>query len=153
MSSLRDAYRGLLSDGNQSEPPNVVRIDDKHRYLMEIAKTTASLSHCVRRQVGCVLSDLSMEVFVVGFNGGPKGGLNHCRRPKPKRCGCVHAEMNAIAKAPRGPKLAFITTSPCEMCATLMINAGVKKVYYHEEYLDKLGQKVLDEIGIPYYQI
>lgn len=150
MEALQGVFATLTGKSPEKE---YVRIDAKHLYLMEIAKITASLSHCTRRQVGCVLSDLSNEVFVVGFNGGAKGGLNHCRRSKPKRCGCVHAEMNAVAKAPRGAKIAFVTCFPCEMCATLLVNAGVRKVYYHEEYIEHLGEKVLDEVGIPYYQI
>lgn len=163
MESLQRAYEAItgkteavriVGSPTSGDPiKEYVRIDDKHRYLMEVAKVTAALSKCSRRQVGCVLSDLSGQMFVVGYNGGPQGGLNHCRRNKPKRCGCVHAEMNAVAKAPRGPKIAYVTCSPCEMCSTLLINAGVRKVYYHEEYLDSLGQKVFDEVGIPYYQI
>lgn len=125
----------------------------KQQYLMGIAQLTSLRSKCMRRKVGCVMADPSLEVFVVGYNGGPKKGINHCRRNKPRRCGCIHAEMNALVKAPRGPKIAFVTCSPCEMCATLMVNAGVLKVYYADEYIDKLGLQVLDEVGIPYYKM
>lgn len=131
----------------------LVEKNTKYDYLMQVAHLTAKRSKCMRRKVGCVIADPSLEVFVVGYNGGPRKGINHCRRNKPKRCGCIHAEMNALVKAPRGDKIAFVTCQPCEMCATLMVNASVTRVYYGEEYIDDLGLQVLDEVGIPYQKL
>lgn len=123
----------------------------KYETMLRIAALMAERSTCERKQVGCVLTDLSMEEIYVGYNGGPKGGINGCRRSTPGNCGCLHAEVNAVAKAPRGEKLAFLTMSPCEACATLLVNAGVREVYFREAYRDPYpGFAVLHESQVPY---
>lgn len=141
MSSLDDAMRHVRRPGSVE-------------HLMAVARLTAMRSTCLRAQVGCVIADESLERYVVGYNGGPRGGVNTCRRPDAGNCGCLHAEMNAVAKAGRGNKVAFITPfSPCEMCATLLVNSGVIRVYFDEEYRLPGGLDVLDEVGIPYQQL
>lgn len=117
---------------------------------MGLAFLTARRSTCNRLQVGCVLLDANYEQIAVGFNGGPKGGHNKCRREDPGNCGHVHAEPNAIAKAWRGPKIAFLTDSPCEQCAILLVNADVKEVFYSRPYRLTLGLDIFSECGVSY---
>lgn len=123
----------------------------KHQYLMRVAFLTAERSTCERLQVGAVFADPSLETFVVGYNGSYKGGPNQCRgkRDVPGGCGCIHAEVNAIAKANRGPKVSFITHNPCVVCAALLVNADVVHVYYGERYRDDSGLELLFDAGIP----
>ena len=69
------------------------------------------------------------------------------------RADVVHAEANIIYFcAKHGIKtdgtILYITLSPCATCALAIIQAGVKAVYYHEEYRDATGLKVLKDAGI-----
>lgn len=112
--------------------------------MMAVARIVARRSTCSRLSVGAVLTDARMEQLWYGYNGGPKGGRNECHRPDEGNCGCLHAEMNAVIKAPGGAeKLAFLTHSPCPMCATMLVNAHVSAVWYDEEYRDTEGLDVL----------
>ena len=72
------------------------------------------------------------------------------------RFGCrnaTHAEANALAFAARqgistdGATL-YVTVSPCLDCSRLLIAAGVKAVYYKEEYRDSRGLELLTTAGI-----
>lgn len=122
----------------------------KEGYLLDVAELTAKRSTCDRLQVGAVLASDDLTLFVVGYNGGAKGGANSCRHPDQEGgCGCVHAEMNAVAKATYGVHVkAFVTVSPCVLCATLLVNAGVTEVHFLREYRDTEGLDVLYESGV-----
>ena len=72
------------------------------------------------------------------------------------RFGCrnaTHAEANALAFAARqgistdGGTL-YVTVSPCNVCARLLIAAGIVSVWYDEEYRDRRGLELLEEAGI-----
>lgn len=119
----------------------------KEQYMMAVAELTASMSTCNRTKVGAVLTDTNMEQIWVGYNGGPRGGANECRHPEnPGSCGCVHAEANAVVKAPGGvEKVAFLTMSPCVTCAVMLVNAHVERVYFKDAYRDTEGLEVLRE--------
>jgi dCMP deaminase len=60
----------------------------------------------------------------------------------------LHAESNAIAKLARsvesgeGASL-FVTHSPCLDCAKLIYQAGIKNVYYLNDYRDDTGIQFL----------
>lgn len=116
---------------------------------MAVAQTIALLSHCSRKHVGAVATDLDHEQIWVGYNGGPRGGRNRCARETPGDCGCVHAEVNALVKADaRIPKRMYLTLSPCEQCAVLMLNSRVQEVVYVEQYRDVRGLVLLAEAGV-----
>ena len=57
-------------------------------------------------------------------------------RDTPGACGCIHSEQNAVVKADghMREKVAFVTASPCVMCAKLLIQANVTHVFYREPY-------------------
>lgn len=117
--------------------------------MMAIAETVAKRSTCARLQVGAVLTDLRMEQLWYGYNGGAKGGVNSCAREDAGNCGCLHAELNAVIKAPGDvEKMAFLTHSPCEMCATALVNAHVSEVYYNREYRERTGLFLLERSGV-----
>ena len=126
----------------------------KRQYLMRVALLTAERSTCSRLQVGAVLADTSLETFVIGYNGSYKGGPNECRGDvkTPGGCGCVHAEVNAVAKAGRGRKILFVTHAPCLICATLLVNADVREVYYNQLYRSEDGISLLKEAGIGVFE-
>lgn len=117
--------------------------------MLAIAKVVADRSTCSRLQVGAVLTDLRMEQLWYGYNGGAKGGANGCKRGDVGNCGCLHAELNAVIKAPGDiEKIAFLTHSPCEMCATALVNAHVTTLHYAQEYRDQAGLQVLHDGGV-----
>jgi dCMP deaminase len=119
-------------------------------YLRKVADLTGAMSTCSRLQVGVVLTDLRMEQMWVGYNGGPRGGANECRHPdQPGYCGCVHAEANAVIKAPGDvDKVAVLTHSPCVNCAVMLVNANVRRLYFETLYRSPEGLIVLDESDV-----
>jgi dCMP deaminase len=58
--------------------------------------------------------------------------------------------MNALVKAPGHcrDKVAFVTASPCVMCAKLMVQANVTHVYYRDPYRNSAGLEVLEQGGV-----
>ena len=123
--------------------------------LGNIAKLVARRSTCLRSSVGTVLAREG-RIISMGYNGAP-AGMIHCQ---PDNCGpdesclrTVHAEANAIAFAAKtgietdGSTL-YTTLSPCNDCAKLLINAGVRRVIYWEQYRDSTPLKLLMDAGL-----
>ncbi|GAW31410.1 cytidine/deoxycytidylate deaminase family protein [Carboxydocella sp. JDF658] len=134
-------------------------------YFMEIARTVASRSTCLRRQVGAVIAR-DNRILTTGYNGAPQG-LRHCldrggcRReqlqiPSGERhelCLAVHAEQNAIIQgALHGVELAgatlYATTQPCVLCAKMLINAGIRRIVFLGDYPDPFARELLVEAGV-----
>jgi dCMP deaminase len=121
---------------------------------MRLAEELARRSTCRRRAVGAVITsgDLT-RVLGVGYNGGARGLNNECLAPggPDDPClTCIHAETNAVAKAgaAEAGKWAFVTWSPCVLCATLLINSNVQHVLYRREYRDSAGIDLLHRAGV-----
>ena len=133
-------------------------------YFCEIAAKVATRSTCLRRNVGAVIVR-ERRILTTGYNGPPRG-ITHCdvvgclRQemgiPSGERldiCRALHAEQNAIIQAAfhgtriRGGTL-YCTTCPCSICAKMLINAGIARVVYCEEYRDPLAQQMLNEAGV-----
>lgn len=129
------------------EPPRIPLFEVYMRMAEELAKR----STCRRLQVGTVITDARLEnVLAIGYNGNARGLPNRCDTAVPGACGCIHSEVNALVKAPGSirDKVAFITNSPCLMCAKLIINSGVTHVYYRHAYRDPTGVEILQEAGV-----
>jgi len=141
--------------GSPSPPPSHPGVDRPPIFevYMRMAEELAKRSTCSRLQVGTVITDSLLEhVVAIGYNGNARGFPNRCDDAgTPGRCGCIHSEMNALVKAPGAlpDKVAFVTASPCIMCAKLMIQAKVGWVFYREVYRDPGGLRVLREGGVP----
>ncbi len=122
------------------------------RYI-RMAKIWAENPYCKRRQVGAIIVKDKM-IISDGYNGTPSGFENICEDEsgltKPY---VLHAEANAITKIARsgnnsdGATL-YVTASPCIECAKLIIQAGIKRVVYSEEYRLKDGIELLQRAGI-----
>lgn len=125
----------------------------KNKMFLDMAKLVSTRSTCSRLHVGCVITDWAGEKISIGYNGGPKGGRNHCAREGEGKCGDIHAEINAIINAGglTGPLKAYVTISPCELCAIALINAGVKEVYIGGLYRTDEGVQILEEMNIPLF--
>ncbi len=157
----------IFKDGvpENTHPLNVVRVSDDfvtssleptnrpplYEVYMRMAEELAKRSTCARLQVGSVITDGNLEhVLAIGYNGNVRGFPNRCDSTEAGKCGCIHSEMNALVKAPGdvADKVAFITASPCIMCAKLMVQAKVSHVFYREAYRDSAGLEVLDRAGV-----
>jgi dCMP deaminase len=122
------------------------------RYL-QMAAIWAKNSYCKRRQVGALLVNGNM-IISDGYNGTPAGFENVCEDEngvtKPY---VLHAEANAITKVAKsgnnseGSTL-YVTASPCIECSKLIIQAGIKRVVYHDEYRLSDGIDLLKRAGI-----
>lgn len=122
------------------------------RYL-RMARIWAENSYCVRRKVGALLVKERM-IISDGFNGTPTGFENICEDEDGRtKAYVLHAEANAITKvaqssnSSRGATL-YTTASPCLECAKLIIQAGIIRVVYGEEYRITDGLELLQRAGI-----
>jgi dCMP deaminase len=134
----------------------VARIEDVSRpplyeVYMRVAEELAKRSTCARLQVGTVLTDARLEhVVAIGYNGNARGFPNRCDSTEAGKCGCIHSEMNALVKSPGDlpDKVAFVTASPCVMCAKLMVQAQVSHLFYRQAYRDPAGLEVLERARV-----
>jgi dCMP deaminase len=118
---------------------------------MRMAEELAKRSTCARNQVGSVITtgDLT-QVLGIGYNGNARGLPNACDSPEPGKCGCLHSEQNSLIKAGASTpgKVMFVTVSPCVMCAKMIVNCNVGRVYYRDAYRDGAGVELLRRAGI-----
>ena len=136
--------------GEEVETYEVERIP-LYEVYMRMAEELAKRSTCARLQVGTVITDSALEhVVALGYNGNARGFPNRCDSETPGACGCIHSEQNAVVKADGHlrKKVAFITASPCVMCAKLLIQANVTHVFYREPYRQADGLDVLRRGGV-----
>lgn len=113
---------------------------------MRMAEELAKRLTCARLQVGTVITDATLEnVVAIGYNGNARGFPNQCDSGEAGKCGCIHSEMNAFVKSlgHLGEKVAFITASPCVMCAKLIIQANISHVFFRHRYRNPVGLEVL----------
>ncbi len=121
---------------------------------LEIAKVWSKLSYCKRAQVGSIIVKNNM-IISDGYNGTvSKVNSNCCEDSEGNTEWFVlHAEANAILKCAKhgqscdGATL-YQTLSPCKECSKLILQAGIKRVVYLEEYRDLSGVNLLKDAGI-----
>jgi dCMP deaminase len=120
---------------------------------LRMAQEWAKLSHCSRKQVGAII--VKDEVIISdGYNGTPTGFDNCCENEQGEtKWYVLHAEANALMKlskstnSSKGATL-YITLSPCKDCAKLILQAGIQRVVYFNEYKDCSGIEFLKNTGI-----
>jgi dCMP deaminase len=127
------------------------------RYI-QMARVWATNSYCKRRQVGALIVKDRM-IISDGYNGTPSGFENECEdennHSKPY---VLHAEANAITKVAKSNNSSegatlYITASPCMDCAKLIIQAGIVRVVYADEYRITDGIELLEKAGIEIVQM
>ncbi|MDE6872000.1 MAG: dCMP deaminase family protein [Bacteroidales bacterium] len=123
-----------------------------HSY-MDMAAIWARNSYCKRRQVGALIVKDRM-IISDGYNGTPSGFENICEDEngvtKPY---VLHAEANAITKVAQSGNSSkdstlYVTAAPCIECSKLIIQAGIKRVVYRDEYRLTDGVDLLRKAGI-----
>ena len=134
-------------------------------YFMGIAKSASERSTCLSDAKGAAIT-VENRIVAIGYSGAPSGvsscldkgtclkrwlGFGHGEGHH--MCLAVHAEANAIVSAARiGVKIEggiiYCTHKPCEGCAKLIINSGLKRVIYIHEYSSKLADQMLSEAKV-----
>ncbi len=138
-------------------------------YFMDIAVLVAKRSTCLRRSVGSVIVK-DKRILSTGYNGAPVG-IRHCIEtgclreklnvPSGERhelCRGIHAEQNAIIQAAfHGVSIKdamlFCTNLPCSICAKMIINAGIKKIFFQSGYADPMSEEMLGEANVEIIKI
>ena len=97
-----------------------------------------------------------------GYNGNPRG-QKHCSEigcireelnipsgEKSEVCTAVHAEQNALLQAGKGSRgsTLYTTVMPCNTCAKMIVNAGIRRVVYTDTYPETMGLDLLVELGV-----
>ncbi len=139
-------------------------------YFMTITAQVAERSTCPRAKVGAVIVR-DRSILATGYNGAP-AGLPHCTE-----VGCllyqsktpageneencyrtIHAEINAIAQAAKngvsiqGADI-YITHTPCIHCLKVLINTGIKRIYYEREYKRHTLAEILAHTDVELAQV
>ncbi|HPB89436.1 MAG TPA: dCMP deaminase family protein [Bacteroidales bacterium] len=125
---------------------------------LEMAQVWAKNSYCKRKQVGALIVKDRM-IISDGYNGTPSGFENVCEdETGATKAYVLHAEANAITKVAKSGNSSegstlYVTASPCLECAKLIIQAGIKRVVYHEDYRITDGIDLLRRAGIEVQQL
>lgn len=128
----------------------MTKFDEKYIRMAEI---WAQNSYCKRRQVGALIVKDRM-IISDGYNGTPSGFENICEDGNGiTKAYVLHAEANAITKVAQSGNSSlgatlYVTASPCIECAKLIIQAGIKRVVYKDEYRLNDGIELLQRAGI-----
>ncbi len=130
---------------------------------MQIAHLVKTRATCPRRQVGAVIVR-DRRILATGYNGAPRG-LAHCPSGGQDHdwpAGCLraghcirslHAEQNALLQAamigvPCDGAGMYVTCQPCNTCAKMIINGGIRSVVYEGDYPDDFSLELFRDSGI-----
>ncbi len=145
-----ESVKQFIMEQNENQEDKKVLLD--RRYL-QMASVWAQNSYCRRRKVGALLVKDKM-IISDGYNGTPSGFENVCEdeegQTKPY---VLHAEANAITKVAKSGNSSegatlYVTSSPCLECSKLIIQAGIKRVVFTENYRLEDGINLLKRAGI-----
>ena len=137
-------------------------------YFMNYAIDISKKANCIKGKVGAVLVKNNI-IIAEGTNSVPEGiepcTEETCIRKKLKLksgekqelCFVVHAEQNALLDALKKKievkgSILYVTKQPCIICAKMLINAGIKKIYYIKAYPDLYSERLLKEAGVDIIQ-
>ncbi len=122
------------------------------RYL-RMARIWSENSYCKRRQVGALIVK-DKSIISDGYNGTPSGFENRCEdEENVTKPYVLHAEANAITKVAKSSNSSegatlYVTASPCIECAKLIIQAGIRRVVYTEQYRYTDGIELLKKANV-----
>ena len=109
---------------------------------LKMAEVWADLSYSKKKKVGCIIVK-DESIIADGYNGTPSDFENSCEDSEGKtKWYVLHAEANAILKVARSTQncddaTLYTTLSPCKDCAKLILQSGIKNVFYYEKYKDE----------------
>jgi dCMP deaminase len=133
--------------------------------MIKQTREIAKWSSCLRRSVGCIITNKYYEILSTGYNGAISG-LKSCKErgvcyreqnnipsgKETERCYGVHAEQNALLQCTKNGKstrdaILFCTHQPCACCLRMIGNSGIKRVYYLENYPDEFSSSLINQIN------
>lgn len=150
--------------------------------FMELAHVWSKRATCMRLNVGAVVV-IDGTAVSHGYNGAPSGRAHCSGNDCPGKLVCretTHAEENALMRIPpelmlkarqrnlddgrrhtttmmqprRGPGFdIYVTDSPCPRCAELILEAGVKRVFFATPYRITDALDALIERGVEVYRV
>ena len=141
--------------------PNQKELD--HLFL-NIARQVSTMSKCNRAKVGAILVNKG-NIISMSYNGTPSGMDNCCEELHETGMSTItksivlHAEMNAVIKAAKTGNAVqnstlYVTLSPCIECSKYILQSGIKRVVYLDQYRDTSGVDLLKKfIKIEQYVI
>lgn len=134
-------------------------------YFLEITKLTSKRSNCIKKNVGSIIVK-DTRILSLGYNGTPSG-MKNCFEGGCKRCNgqsksgenldlciCLHAEENAmlyIGISKLNGSTLYSTLMPCMGCTKKIIQCGIKRVVYIDDYnkeLDNICLELLNDNNI-----
>ena len=131
------------------------------KLYMTIAEEVAKLSYARRLKVGSIVVK-NDRIISFGYNGTAPGLDNNCEIENPDgtlttKTEVIHSEINSILKLAKNGESAegaymFLTHSPCIECSKAIYTAGIKKVYFGEQYRSDDGIKFLQKCGLEVIQ-
>jgi dCMP deaminase len=112
-------------------------------YFMGIAELSAKRSKDPKTQVGaCIIDPINKHILSIGYNGLPRGMDDDSIKWEDsdnfldsKHTYVVHAEANAILNSNtnlEGSSM-YVTMFPCNECAKLIVQSGIKELIYKED--------------------
>ena len=131
-------------------------------YFMGVALLSSYRSKDPNTKVGACIVNQQKRIIGIGYNGFPygcsddefpwerNGDYLDCKYPY-----VVHAEPNAILNSTTSLENAilYVTLFPCNECAKLIIQAGIKEIVYMEDKYngtpsDTASKKMLEAAGV-----
>jgi len=129
------------------------------KVYLEMAEVWSQLSKAVRKKVGCII--VKDGQIIAGYDNTceiiNEGYLPQAENKLETKQEVLHAESNALMKLARSTNSSegctvYLTMSPCFECSKLMIQAGVKRLVYNDQYRNQDGVKFLQENNIEIYR-
>jgi len=116
---------------------------------LKVARIYGQLSTATRLKVGCIIVK-DDRIISIGYNGMPSGASNVCEEDGETKPEVLHAEANAILKLAKSNESGldssmFTTYAPCIHCAKLILQSGIKELYYEEDYKNEEGIELLQK--------
>ena len=142
--------------------PITLRDIEQNSIYMQTALLHASLSKSKRKSVGACLVT-STGTIIPSWNGTPQGTDNNCENlledgTLVTKGEVIHAELGCVLKCAKEGinttgATVYISLSPCLQCSAMLLQAGVKQVYYREQYRDTSGIEYLNRNGVQVIQM
>src|SRR3972149_8364871 len=125
--------------------------------MLNIASMLSMRACCLKRQVGCVLTDRQGRIVGSGYNGRI-AGLPNCRNGHgcPTYCEGMHAEINALLRVRSQPHTCYITCMPCSHCMKALLASGCERIVTLTGELDEEQQRGYDlwkSFGLPLEEV
>jgi dCMP deaminase len=125
--------------------------------FLKMAQIWSENSYAIRKKVGALIVK-NGNIISSGYNGMPKNFPNECEHRNMEEnlvtnSEVLHAESNAILKLAKSTNSSegstlYLTLSPCLECSKLIIQSGITKVVYVEEYRNLDGLNLLKKANI-----